>query len=172
MRINRSERLLGALALGVSIQTGGAAHAASVTVNFDALPAGTSFVAPGAFANTMPLRDEYAQVVGVHFLGGGGVVSGNFSVSGISGTNFLAFNARASAVYKDGTTIPAPPEQIRFDQPANLVRVNVGSSEWGTATLTAFDANGNSVGTAQLPLSPVLTPLWVQSASYNIASAQ
>src|SRR5438132_11974714 len=113
MRINRSERLLGALALGVSILTGGAAHAASVTLNFDALADGTSYVAPTAFANTMPLRDEYAQVDGVHFLGGGGVLSGNFGISGFSGTNFLAFNARTIAVYKDGITHPAPPEQIR-----------------------------------------------------------
>src|SRR5689334_22552466 len=98
MRINRSEPLLGAFALGVSILTGGAAHAASVTVNFDTLPDGTPFVAPTAFATTMPLRDEYAQVDGVHFLGGGGVLSGGFAVSGFSTSNFLAFNVRASAV--------------------------------------------------------------------------
>jgi hypothetical protein len=172
MRINRSERLLGALALGVYIQTGGAAHAASVTLNFDALSNGTAFVAPTAFANTMPLRDEYAQVDGVHFLGGGGVLSGNFGVSGFSGPNLLAFNVRTIAHYSDGTTLPAPPQQIRFDQPANLVRLNVGSSEGGTAALTAFDASGNSVGTAQLPLTSSLTPLWVQSTTYNIASVQ
>src|SRR4051794_11969751 len=172
MRNNRSERLLGALALGVSTLTGGAAHAASVTVNFDTLPDGTAFVAPTAFSNTMPLRDEYAQVDGVHFLGGGGVLSGNFAVSGLSSPNFLAFNMRASAVCRDGVTHPTPPEQIRFDQPANLVRVNVGSSEGGTVTLTALDANGNSVGTAQLPLTLTLTPLSVQSTTYNIASVQ
>src|SRR4051812_10368321 len=123
MRRDRSERLLRASALGVSLLTGGAAHAASVTVNFDALPDGTLFVAPTAFANTMPLRDEYAQVDGVHFLGGGGVLTGNFGVSGFSKSNFLAFNVRSTAHFSDGTTIPTPPEQIRFDQPANLVRL-------------------------------------------------
>jgi hypothetical protein len=174
MRISRSERLLGALLLGGFIQAGGAAHAASVTLNFDTLPDGTNFVAPTTYASTMPLRDEYAQVDGVHFLGGGGVLSGNFGVSGVSGSNLLAFNLRTIAVYQDGVTHPVPPEQILFDHPANLVRVNVGSSELvgGTAVLTAFDASGNSVGTAQLPLTTTLTPLWVQSTTYNIASVQ
>jgi len=49
-------------------------------------------------ATAGPLREEYAAQ-GVHFTGGGGVLTGNFGVSGFSGANLLAFNARAAAAY-------------------------------------------------------------------------
>src|SRR5712692_2254331 len=113
MRIHKTERVLGAAALGFLIFAGGAAKAASVTVNFDVLPDGTPFMARSTFAAPAgPLREEWAAD-GVHFLGGGGVLTGNFGVYGISGLNFLAFNARMIAAYQSGT-IPAPPEQISF----------------------------------------------------------
>jgi hypothetical protein len=173
MRKDKSERVLRTAVLGFLILAGGAANAASVTVNFDVLPDGTPYQAQQTFAATAgPLREEYAAK-GVHFTGGGGVLTGNFGVSGFSGANLLAFNARAAAAYANGSgPVPLPPEQIKLDQPANLVQVKVGSAEGGTATLTAYDAAGNTMGTAQLPLSSVAAPLQVQSANYNIASAQ
>jgi Big-like domain-containing protein len=171
MRIHKTERILGAAALGFLILAGGAANAASVTVNFDILPDGSPYVAQTTFAATAgPLREEWAAD-GVHFLGGGGVLTGNSGVYGTSGLNLLAFDVRLMAAYQNGT-IPAPPEQISFDQPADLVRINVGSVAGGTATLTAFDVKNNPVGSAQLALSSTVAPLWVQSSSYNIVSVK
>jgi hypothetical protein len=173
MRRDQSERVLRAVALGFLIVAGGAANAASVTVNFDVLPDGTPLAAQTTFAATAgPLREEYAAQ-GVHFLGGGGVLAAGdtFGVIGTSAPNLLAFNPLSFVVYQDGLTA-APPEQITFDQPADLVKVKVASLGTGTAILTAYDAAGNPVATAQLPLSQVATPLEVDSASYNIASVQ
>jgi hypothetical protein len=168
-----SERVLWAAALGFLILAGGAANAASVTVNFDVLPDGTPFAAQTTFAATAgPLREEYAAQ-GVHFLGGGGVLAAGstFGVIGTSAPNLLAFNPLSFVVYQDGLTA-APPEQITFDQPADLVKVKVASLGAGVAILTAYDAAGKPVATAQLPLSQVATALEVDSASYNIASVQ
>jgi len=171
MRRYKAERFLGALALGFLILAADAADAASVTVNFDTLPDGTPYPAQTTFAATPgPLRDEFGAA-GVHFLGGGGVLTGNFGVAVTHGPNFLAFNASSLAAYANGS-VPLPPEQLNFDQPANLVQVNVGSSLGGTATLRVYDATGKMVGTAQRSLTPVTLPLQVQSANYNIVSAQ
>lgn len=161
---------LGATALGLLILAGGTAHAASVTIDFDNQPDGSPLAAPARFADGVPLREQFAAK-GVHFEGGGGVLSGSFGVTGTSGPNFLAFNARVSARYSTGEPA-APPEQIRLDQPADLVRLNVASSEGGTATLTALDQGGNTVGSAQLALSATAAPLSVQSTDYNIAAVQ
>jgi hypothetical protein len=172
MRTDIAELLLGASALGLLILAGGAADASSVKVNFNALPDGTPFPAQTTFAATHgPIRDEFAGA-GVHFQGGGGVLTGNFGVTLPDGPNFLAFNARSVAAFADGT-VPFPPEKISFDQPADVVMVSVGSSEGGVATLTAYDASGNVLGTPQqVPLTQVASPLSVQSNSYNIASVQ
>jgi len=156
------------VAVGILILAGGAAHASSVTINFDLLPDGTPFLAPNQFSLTSALREQFASS-GVHFAGGGGVLTGFFGVAGTNGLNFLAFNARAAARYSDGSSA-APPEQIRLDRPADLVRLLVGSSEGGTATLTAYDAAGNAVGAAQLGLTATAAPLQVSSTDYNIAS--
>src|SRR2546427_12777746 len=124
---NKSKQALQGAALGVLIMSGGAAHASSLTVNFDLLPDGTPFLAPNQFVLTTALREQFAGR-GVHFAGGGGVLTGNFGVAGASGLNFLAFNARSAAHYADGS-LPVPPERVQFDQPADLVRLRVGSSE-------------------------------------------
>jgi hypothetical protein len=168
MPSNQSKHALRGAALGLLILAGGAAHASSVTVNFDLLPDGTPFLAPNQFALTTALREQFAGS-GAHFIGGGGVLTGYFGVAGTGGLNFMAFNARAAARYVDGSSA-APPEQIRFDRPANLVRLLVGSSEGGTATLTAFDAAGNALGSAQLGLTARVVPLQVTSTDYRIAS--
>jgi hypothetical protein len=168
MPSQQSAYALRGVALGILILTGGVAHASSVTVNFDLLPDGTPFLAPNQFVSTTALREQFAAD-GVHFAGGGGVLTGYFGVAGTGGLNFLAFNARAAAHYADGSTA-APPEQIRFDRRADLVRLLVGSSEGGTATLTAFDAAGNTVASAQLGLTATLAPLQVSSTDYNIVS--
>jgi hypothetical protein len=167
---NRADFFLGALALGVPILVGGAAQAASVTVDFNARADGTPFVAPTRFVDTVPLTEELAAL-GVRFVGGGGVLSGSFGVSGASGPNYLVFNARSTARYANGAAA-APPEQVRFDRPANLVRLRVGSAEGGTATLRAFDASGNVVGTAQVALTPTAKPVEVQSPAYNVAAVE
>jgi hypothetical protein len=168
MPYDRGDNLFRAMGLVFLLLAGTEAHAASVTVDFDHLNDGTPITAPATFAATTPLREQLSGQ-GVHFTGGGGVLSGNFGVGGTSGRNFLAFNARLSARYADGSAA-APPEQIRFDQPTDLVRLSVGSAEVGTATLTALDAAGNPVGSAQRPLTPLTTPLEVQSTSYNIVA--
>src|SRR5437667_12120744 len=107
MPSHQSDHALRGIALGILILTGGAAHASSVTVNFDLLPDGTPFLAPNQFVLTTALREQFAGG-GVHFAGGGGVLTGNFGVAGASGLNFLAFNARSAAHYADGS-FPVPP---------------------------------------------------------------
>src|ERR1043166_4798990 len=121
MPSHQTDHALRGIALGILILTGGAAHASSVTVNFDLLPDGTPFLAPNQFALTTALREQLAGD-GVHFTGGGGVLTGYFGVAGTTGLNFLAFNARAAGRYSDGT-MAAPPEPIRLDRPANLARL-------------------------------------------------
>jgi hypothetical protein len=81
-------------------------------------------------------------------------------------TTVRTISSGALAVYLNGQN-PLAPEEIRFDKPANLVRPNVAGFG-GTATLTAFDANGAVVGTASVPLGDTPAPLEAQSASYTI----
>lgn len=173
----RSAAFLWAAGLGVMLLAGGAARAATVTVDFERLPDGTAVQAPVVFSGASPVREEFAGS-GVHFtvpnghasnIGGAGVLTGNFGVAGYSGTNFLAFSFNPAARLANGQN-PQPPQLLDFDQPVRLVRLNVGGFG-GTATLTAYDSDGAPVAAATLALTSRVAPLEVQTAGYDIASA-
>jgi hypothetical protein len=155
---------------------GGAAHAASVTLNFDRLPDGSPVVAPAVFSSTEPVREQLAGF-GVHFgvpsgsastIGGGGVLSGSFGVAGYSGANYLAFSFNPAAHYLNGQN-PQPPQLLHFDHPARVVRLNVGGFG-GTARLTALDSAGTPIAEATLRLGSTVAPLEVHTPGFDIHS--
>jgi hypothetical protein len=161
----RSDALFRAAGLGVLILAGGAAHAASVTVDFDRLPDGTALSAPAVFSAAVPVREQFAGF-GVHFgvpsgsapnVGGGGVLTGPFGVGGFSGSNYLAFSFNPAARCSNGQN-PQPPQLLNFDRPVRSVRLNVGGFR-GTATLTAYDSEGAPIGEATLPLAATVAPV-------------
>jgi hypothetical protein len=137
---------------------------AEVVIDFD------DVVAPCLFLETAPLRDHYLGL-GVRFFGpdtsGGGAIlnaCGNFSVTGFSGTNFLAFNDIARY---PGGGVPITPETIRFTSPVSAVSILVGSNESSgqTVTLDAYDAADVLVDSQSRVLGPALGPLAVTAPS-------
>jgi hypothetical protein len=138
---------------------------AEVLIDFD------DFVAPESFGPpATPLRDRYLSR-GVSFLGGPGTDGGavlnwrsNFSVTGFSGLNFLAFNAAV------GTTVPnifiaALPEWILFTNPVAAVSMLVGSatSAGHTIHMNAFNSANVTVASSSLVLGQALQPLSVSA---------
>ena len=116
----------------------------TIIINFD------DFTAPPAFASTTALTDYYASL-GVTFEGpggrsGGAVLNqaGNFGVSALSGSNFLAFN-RGAGLSGGGT--PSDPETIRFGSPMAEVAIYAagGNGSGTTFTMSAYDVLGNLV---------------------------
>lgn len=112
-------------------------------VDFDDMPA------PCLFDLAVAVRTEY-ETVGVTFEGqnlvdGGAVLDScsGFSVTGFSGTNFLAFNK--NALLQDGGT-PTSPETLLFDQAVSDLQLNVGHALAGTVTVTAYDINNLVIG--------------------------
>ena len=128
-------------------------------INFD------DVTAPCSFPETTRLTDQYADR-GVIFAGpggndGGAILNecGNFSVSGQSSPNFLAFNTGSSL--SDGG-IPRGPESIFFATPVSEVQANVANgAASGTVTMAAYDAANALVDTMTLTLSAVLRPISV-----------
>lgn len=133
-------------------------------VNFD------DVTAPCIFASsTGPLTSHYAAN-GVTFSGptptSGGVIlnqCGNFSVSGHSPPNFLAFNIGAGPVLPGGG-IATGPETITFARPVQFVQIDVGSTAAGTITLSCF-AGPTLIGTATTTGASTLANLSVQGSA-------
>ncbi len=150
-----------ALCLALSLRPSGAS-AAEVLIDFD------DVVAPCRFDDTRALRDEYLDR-GVRFRGAGPLDGGAvlhwcsaFSVTGYSGTNFLAFFTGGEYF---GGGLEQYPETIEFVQPVVSVRMLVGSGiHPGTASMTAYDADGQVVGLAARAVAPTLAPLSVSAA--------
>ena len=135
--------------------------AGATVINFDDLTAPCIFV-----DSTGPLTTRYSGL-GVNFSGpapgsGGAILNqcGNFSVTGQSAPNFLAFNPLAML---PGGGRPRGPETISFDVPVTLVQVNVGSADAGPITLECF-AGSTSVGVSTATGEMALTTLLVNGA--------
>lgn len=134
-----------------------APRVAEVLIDFD------DVFAPCVFVETVPLRDQYL-LQGVRFLGGpgtdGGAIlnaCGNFSVTGYSGTNFLAFNGIAYPTFVSDYNA-ALPQEIHFTVPVAAVSVRAGSA-WGpgfSVQLSAFNSANVLVASSSLTLTPAL----------------
>jgi hypothetical protein len=123
---------------------------------------------PCGFASTTRLTDRYAAL-GVIFEGpggndGGAILDecGNFSVSGQSSPNFLAFNSNSQL--EDGG-VPRGPETIWFQTAVSEVQINAGSNSGAgqSITMEAFDAGSNLVASATITLASNLQPIKVSA---------
>ena len=121
-------------------------------INFD------DAVQPCVFLSTSPLRTSY-QAQGVVFSGGGpldgGAIlnqCGNFSVTGYSAPNFLAFNP--TVVMMNGG-VPGSPQHIAFTTPVITVEMKIASGGGGIVTLIALDASLSIVASLSRALSSV-----------------
>ena len=148
----------------VQLPGSSAAGLGGIDIDFDDVSA------PCSFFETAALRAQYSSQ-GVVFWGngpndGGAVLNecSNFSVSGHSAPNFLAFNSGAG--YAGGGTAGAP-EFIRLLLPSVVshfeVRAGTGFGG-GTFTLTGVRANGTVVATTTITLTPALQTVAVDGA--------
>jgi len=132
---------------------------ASNLINFDNL------TAPDSFDSQIALASEYASQ-GVEFGGVNGVgwevlnEAGGFGVAAASSPNFLAWN----------TELTGSTEKVTFAATTNNVSLQVGSYEGGNFTATAFDANGNSLGSDTVSLTEQLQSVSLPYS--NIASVE
>ncbi len=107
--------------------------------------------APEAFSQQTELTTQYSDQ-GVRFAGQSGAGwevlndSGNFGIGGYSAPNFLAWN----------TELTSAAEILSFAAPASDVSLQVGSTEAGTFTATAFDDQGNELGSSTIALTSAL----------------
>jgi hypothetical protein len=132
-----------------------------------AQPRFVNFDPPCAFAATLPLQDApyMNPATRAFFARNSGAVlneCANFSVTGYSRPNFLAWNCEATNF--DGTR-PALPAEIHFLTSVSEVSVRVGSAAnaGNTARLVAFDASLTRVDGAQTTLAPGLKTLTVSA---------
>lgn len=133
-----------------------AAGSTSIDIDFDDVSA------PCAFSNTQALRGEYAGQ-GLIFWGkgpfdGGAILDGcsNFSVTGYSAPNFLAFNSGAG--YGNGG-VAAAPEFIRLLLPNSVQHFELrAGSGLGTGPLTLIGvrADGTQVASSTITIGPAL----------------
>lgn len=130
----------------------------AVVINFD------DRIAPCTFRETAPLTLAYSAS-GITFQGpaansGGAILNqcGNFSVSGFTSPNFLAFNT--NALYPSGG-VPTGPETIMFSYPVDFVQIDAGHGNSGTITLQCFTGS-SSVGSSSIAGSAGLASLSVQ----------
>jgi hypothetical protein len=130
-------------------------QATTVTnINFD------DATQPCLFSLTSPLRTAYAAQ-GVVFAGGsaldGGAIlnqCGNFSVTGYSPPNFLAFNSSTSM--QNGGT-PNSPERLTFPGGAvTAVQMSVGGWGGGNVTITAYNALHETVNSVSGQLASTM----------------
>ena len=118
---------------------------AEVLIDFDDVSA------PCVFVETTALRNAYlplgVRFVGPDELGGGAILNScsNFSVTGFSGANFLAFNSFSTLMGSGG--VPTTPETLRFVSPVSDVSVLAGSSNGAgeLVQLEAYNAAGGLV---------------------------
>jgi hypothetical protein len=140
-----------------------------------------SVKAPSLFLNTTALRDTFngfgAQFRGTGLSNQGGAVlhqDSNFSVSGHSPPNFLAFNC--GATLSDGA-IPKLPERVIFTGslfkglPGRVtLRAGSGASAGENVTFTAKGLLGNVLHTAPLTLTPELQSVNLKGAGIRSVS--
>lgn len=133
--------------------------AGATIINFD------DFSAQCLFEDSEPLTSRYASL-GVNFRGpvpesGGAILDecSNFSVTGYSAPNFLAFNTGSLL---SGGGVPEGPETMTFTNPASWVQINVGNENAGTITLACF-VDGSPAGSASVIGASALTTLSVSA---------
>lgn len=134
---------------------GAAGAKAAVAIDFD------DGSAPCNFVETAPLRAEY-QSDGVLFFGrkvayGGAVLDecSNFSVTGYSAPNFLAFNADVQ--YTSGG-FASGPEFVRFSSPKTTVQLGFASPQSGSFVMLAYNASGAVVASTTRALASTMQP--------------
>ena len=166
MRVARSEKIPRWLVLGLVV--------AFSVVDVTTAPGGMvinfeNAGAPCVFANTVALRNEYAEL-GVVFASGTGANDGfavlnqcaNFGVTGFSPPNFLAWNE--NALYLNGG-IPRGPEVILFSPAVTSVQINAGSGiSSGQVTMEAFNVMGASLGSTSIALQPAMQTLQISAS--------
>ena len=140
---------------------------AEVLIDFDDVSAQC------VFAQTTALRDAHlplgVRFIGPDALGGGAILNScsNFSVTGFSGSNFLAFNAVAISLMDGG--VPATPETLRFVSPVSAVSVLAGSSAGaGNAVrLEAYNSLNVFVDQNTRTLAAAMEPVGVTGPSIS-----
>jgi PKD repeat protein len=121
-----------------------------VVINFD------EAAAPRFFAETTPLRDEYAHL-GITFAGpnandGGAILNDStwWPGSGHSPPNILGFNV--DATMSNGGT-PQGPQTMLFAPPISALSMLAAGDSAGSATLDAFDGGDNLVESSTIELT-------------------
>ena len=137
--------------------------AGEVVISFDGV------VAPCAFEQTIPLRDEYLAL-GVRFSGsdaqsGGGILHwcSNFTITGYSGDNIVGFNP--IGFYPGGGNANTP-ETLTFLTPVAAISMLVGSgyTAGNLVRLQAFNAADELVDESVVTLAEPLQPLAVSGS--------
>jgi hypothetical protein len=135
-------------------------------INFD------DVVAPCAFSQTSHLTNQYAAQ-GVVFEGPGGSDGMallnqcvGFNVTGFSPPNYLVLSPSGS--FQDGG-IAQGPETIRFNNAVSQVQMLVGSfyAADTVVTLQAYDGNNVMVGTTNITLTSIMTPVSLTAAAIS-----
>ena len=132
----------------ITLGTVSTAQAALITFDTDA--SGNPINAPSLFIDSTALTKLYAPL-GVNFSGpgklsGGSIInqSGNFGVSALSGSNFLAFNRD---VILSNAGVPTDPETISFADPIGDFSIFASGGVFSnTFQLQAFDINNSLLG--------------------------
>jgi hypothetical protein len=139
------KKLGSALACAFLVSTSSNSFAATTTIDFET-------GAPCCFANNTPLTTQYNSL-GVTFSGLNGGTAGyildqsaNLGISARSGNDFLAFNPFAG--------FTASGDKISFTNPVSDFNLYVGSGSLANYTATAYDINGNVIGTSSATLVP------------------
>ena len=130
--------------------------------------------APCAFLQAEPLGNEYTPA-GPAFhtafpASGGAAIGqcGNFGINARSGTDFLAFNNRATLI--NGNT-PAGPEVIRFSVPVANILLFVGGTETSPSySMDVYDINTILLGTVTAtPQIGTWLPLTYNASNIGLA---
>lgn len=149
--------------------------AEGITASSALPPGGTiSFDPPCNFIQTLPLTGvQYLNPKTRVFFRGAGALLGecsNFSVSGYSAPNFLAWNC--SSTLSDGK-ISSLPEFFQFTLAMSSVSINVGSAAFvgSAARLIAYNSSGAIIAQRSVALAAQMQTLTV-TGFRNIASAR
>jgi hypothetical protein len=159
------------------VQTGAAAGTPATEGFRASVPGDIDFddgTQPCNFVSTVAITTEYSAL-GVVFTGpggndGGAILDecGNFTATGYSPPNFLAFNVNSSL---SNGGIPRGPETLTFSQPVTTVAIRGGHGSSGSITLECFNGAGATVGSQTVAGTVALQPLTV-TASGQIASCR
>jgi hypothetical protein len=92
----------------------------------------------------------------------------NFSTTGYSPPNFVAFNSEPGAAMSGGGVAVAP-ERIDFSQDVSSVQVNVGGPEGGTALLAVYSASNVQLASTSVSLANSMQTLSLNAVGIRFA---